>query len=314
LAREALISLAQAVYDSAAHPATDGVAPSPTDAKRMLEAYVAATLSGSGNEEARRMVRSAISLADALQHRRSATQVDAELVVVATESVVRLVEAFSGIPGPSQPWEGVEHDGRYFAWAGPALHALEDRPPVPTPARLTDTLRDSGMTPSFGLRTRLNHHLAKGGHQVFETDRRRWRRELSNTGDGDQVLLGKGSVDGVEELDTKTSPTLFVPASCGAVLGLGLLFEPKGWIQALRRSASARRRTSSQGIAADSPASTRRALFSTSAAHAASISAGSVSQSSRLARSSAATSARSSAGSASASRRRACARSVICSF
>ena len=46
LCREALISLAQAVYVPERHPTLDGVAPSPTDGKRMLEAYVAVELGG----------------------------------------------------------------------------------------------------------------------------------------------------------------------------------------------------------------------------------------------------------------------------
>ena len=192
LAREALITLAQAVYDPDSQGTVDGVAPSETDAKRMLEAFVASALPGSGNEEARRFVRSAVALADALQHRRSAARADCELVVAAVESVVRAVEILAGQESPSrEPWHGVELQGRYFAWAGPSLHALEDRQSVPTPPDLPDALRAAGMTPSFGMRNRLNHHLAKGGHQVFETDRRRWRRELLNTGDGDQVLLAK---------------------------------------------------------------------------------------------------------------------------
>lgn len=74
LGREALISLAQAVCDPDAHPPLDGVVPSETDAKRMLEAFVAVALPGSGNEEGRRLVKSAVSLADSLQHRRSGEQ------------------------------------------------------------------------------------------------------------------------------------------------------------------------------------------------------------------------------------------------
>ena len=37
----------------------------------------------------------------------------------------------------------------------------------------------------------LNHHVAKGWHQLFETDRRTWRRELLYMGDGRQILLVK---------------------------------------------------------------------------------------------------------------------------
>lgn len=40
LCREAAISLAQAVYDHEKHGTLDGVSPSSTDAKRMLESYI----------------------------------------------------------------------------------------------------------------------------------------------------------------------------------------------------------------------------------------------------------------------------------
>jgi hypothetical protein len=192
LAREALISLAQAVYDPNTHPCVDDVHPSATDAKRMLEAYVAAVLPGAGNEEARKFTRSVVALAAAVQHRRSAERIDGELCVTAVESVVRLMEILSDREQRKrEPWQGVELQGRYFAWSGTGLHALKDGPPMPTPPDLPDAVRAVGMVPSFGLRNRLNHHLAQGGHQVFETDRRRWRRELLLASDGNQVFLVK---------------------------------------------------------------------------------------------------------------------------
>lgn len=46
LGREALISLAQGVFDRARHPPLDNVEPGPTDAKRMLDAYIAVELGG----------------------------------------------------------------------------------------------------------------------------------------------------------------------------------------------------------------------------------------------------------------------------
>jgi hypothetical protein len=46
LCREAIISLAQAVYDPEKHESLDGVKPSPTDAKRMLENFIAEVLKG----------------------------------------------------------------------------------------------------------------------------------------------------------------------------------------------------------------------------------------------------------------------------
>src|SRR6266849_9518525 len=70
LCREALISLAQAVFDSAQHPTLDGVEASPTDFKRMIEAYIAVELGGASNEASRKHARAAFDLANELQHKR----------------------------------------------------------------------------------------------------------------------------------------------------------------------------------------------------------------------------------------------------
>jgi len=66
---EILISLAQAIYVQERHPPLDGTEPSSSDAKRMLEAYIAVELAGGANEEARRHTRSALDLANALLYR-----------------------------------------------------------------------------------------------------------------------------------------------------------------------------------------------------------------------------------------------------
>ena len=63
LCREALISLAQAVYDPVRHPSIDGIASSDTDARRMLGAYIAEELVSGPNEEARAHARAALRLA-----------------------------------------------------------------------------------------------------------------------------------------------------------------------------------------------------------------------------------------------------------
>ncbi len=70
--RELLISVAQAVFDPDRHPTIDGVKASETDAKRMLDAYVAVELAGGANEVVRRYARAAFELANELQHRRTA--------------------------------------------------------------------------------------------------------------------------------------------------------------------------------------------------------------------------------------------------
>jgi hypothetical protein len=96
LCREALISLAQVVFDPQKYPTSDGTKPSQTDAKRMLDAFVAAELSGGTNEEVRKHAKAALDLANALTHRRTATFRDAALCAEATVSVVNLVAIISG--------------------------------------------------------------------------------------------------------------------------------------------------------------------------------------------------------------------------
>ena len=87
------------------------------------------------------------------------------------------------------PWKGVDVSGRYFAWDGPNLHLLTDRPPIPAPEIAIRAIRERGDTPSFGLKERLPQERASGAMQVYETDRQTWRRELLEHTDGTQVLL-----------------------------------------------------------------------------------------------------------------------------
>lgn len=100
LGRESLISLAQAVYIPERHPTLDGVAASPTDAKRMLEAYIAVELAGGVNEAGRRHARSALDFAVALQHRRTADFRNAALCVEATTTVINVIAIVAGLRDP----------------------------------------------------------------------------------------------------------------------------------------------------------------------------------------------------------------------
>jgi hypothetical protein len=111
--REALISLAQVVWDETRHPTLDGIAPSETDAKRRLEAYIAAELASSANEEARKHSRSALAFALALQHKRTAVYRDAALCLEGTVAVVNLVAIIQGHRSPSQPRSDL---GTAVAW------------------------------------------------------------------------------------------------------------------------------------------------------------------------------------------------------
>lgn len=90
LCREVLISAAQVVYDPQRHATEDGVVPSDTDAKRMLDAYIGTELQGGLNEGTRRHAKAALSLANDLQHHRTATFRDAALCAEATVSVVNI--------------------------------------------------------------------------------------------------------------------------------------------------------------------------------------------------------------------------------
>lgn len=96
LCREALISLAQAVFDSAQHPTLDGVKASPTDFKRMIEAYIAVELAGASEEASRRHAKAAFDLANDLQHKRTADFRHAGLCTEATVAVINLVAIVSG--------------------------------------------------------------------------------------------------------------------------------------------------------------------------------------------------------------------------
>jgi hypothetical protein len=96
LCREAIISLAQAVYDPEKHESLDGVKPSPTDAKRMLENFIAEALKGDSHDYQRKFAKAAFDLAVNLQHRRTAVFRDAGLCAEATRSVINVIAVISG--------------------------------------------------------------------------------------------------------------------------------------------------------------------------------------------------------------------------
>lgn len=98
--REALISLAQAVYLPEVHGLPGGSEISKTDADKMLKGYFAKELGGESNEEARRHAKSALSLANVLQHHRTAHFREAALCAEATRTVVNIVAIVSGRRDP----------------------------------------------------------------------------------------------------------------------------------------------------------------------------------------------------------------------
>jgi len=90
LCREVLISVGQAVYDPHVHQSVDGVTPSLTDAKRMLEAFLHSVVPGDGFKEVRAHARASYDLSVNLQHRRTATRQLASLCLEATSSTVEV--------------------------------------------------------------------------------------------------------------------------------------------------------------------------------------------------------------------------------
>ncbi|MSQ35761.1 MAG: hypothetical protein EXR63_01275 [Dehalococcoidia bacterium] len=97
LARELMISLAQAVYRREEHGAgADGIWPSDTDAKRMIDAFIGTVLGGGGNEALRRSLRSVVDVAVAVQHDRSATITDAALCAELALASLNLLWIVSG--------------------------------------------------------------------------------------------------------------------------------------------------------------------------------------------------------------------------
>ncbi|MGB8346041.1 MAG: hypothetical protein WCD86_14235 [Ktedonobacteraceae bacterium] len=95
LCREAIISLAQAVYKPEEESRSEGVRPSETDAKRMLEGYIRERLAGQSSEYHRKFTIASFDLAVSLQHRRTAAFRDAALCVEATRSVINTIAIIS---------------------------------------------------------------------------------------------------------------------------------------------------------------------------------------------------------------------------
>ena len=95
LGREALITIAQQVYNKDLHPTEDGIVPSDTDSKRMLEAYLNYSLSGGSNERQRKFAKTSVDLANQLTHDRMADRSDAELCLTAVTAVANTIRIIS---------------------------------------------------------------------------------------------------------------------------------------------------------------------------------------------------------------------------
>ncbi len=96
LCRNAIITLAQAVYDKSKHGDIDDVTTSKSDAKRMLEAYIAIEMSSSSNDYARKYAKASFDFANNLTHKRTANFNDAALCSEATASLINIIAIVSG--------------------------------------------------------------------------------------------------------------------------------------------------------------------------------------------------------------------------
>lgn len=91
LCRELIISLAQVVFNPVLHPSLDGVEISKTDAKRMLESYIAVSLAGGDYEELRSYAKITNKLANTLTHKRTATKKEMMLCTSATFALINFI-------------------------------------------------------------------------------------------------------------------------------------------------------------------------------------------------------------------------------
>lgn len=91
LGRETLISIAQQVFIKEKHPAVDGTDISPTDSKRMFDAYISVELNQE-SEKVVKFVKAAVDMSNQLTHDRNATKRVAGICVLAVSSVANLIK------------------------------------------------------------------------------------------------------------------------------------------------------------------------------------------------------------------------------
>jgi hypothetical protein len=106
-------------------------------------------------------------------------------------AVAKLVDqAAAAVPtGDDEPaWDGIHVGDVFYAWAG-SLLALEDRNAVPPPASLLKEIERRGLRPRWANINRMSHHIERGLAQVFATDRKTWRRPV--TDQNRPLMVGK---------------------------------------------------------------------------------------------------------------------------
>ena len=95
LGREALITIAQQVFDKEKHKTEDSIIPSDTDAKRMLDAFISFTLQDAANERQRKFAKASVDLANQLTHDRMAILGDAQICLTAVSAVASIIRILS---------------------------------------------------------------------------------------------------------------------------------------------------------------------------------------------------------------------------
>jgi hypothetical protein len=84
------------------------------------------------------------------------------------------------VTGDNEPaWEGIQIDGVFYAWAG-SLLGLNDLDTVSPPSSLLEEIKKRGLKPRWANMNHLSHHIERGLAQVFATDRKTWRRSVSD--------------------------------------------------------------------------------------------------------------------------------------
>ncbi len=94
--REIMLLIAKTVYDANKHPPIDDKQVGKSDIKRMLEAYIEATLNGSENATLRKYAKSCVELANELTHKSTATSTYAHLCVSAVISLINVIGILEG--------------------------------------------------------------------------------------------------------------------------------------------------------------------------------------------------------------------------
>ena len=90
LGREALITIAQQVFDKDLHPSTDGTDIGSTDSKRMLDAYLSFELKDE-SEKVVKLAKAAVDMSNQLTHDRNATKRAAGICIIAVSMIASLI-------------------------------------------------------------------------------------------------------------------------------------------------------------------------------------------------------------------------------